>query len=150
MNSIQQIIYDHLKNDIKKELIDELEDENNQRYIDLINQEVDQHFKDNEIVLEEEESAHISSSHRPRVNYTMTEKTCIARVWNRSDTGQCSRNKCNESYSFCTIHHKKVIKFGYWWLGNIDEPIQECYEHYNKITHYPINYSDSKRTPDKN
>ena len=130
MNSIQQIIYDHLKNDIKKELIDELEDENNQRYIDLINQEVDQHFKDNEIVLEEEEAVFIGSSHIPRERFTITDKTCIARVWNSGDLSQCSRNKCNESYRFCTIHHKQIKNKGYLCFETINDELKEHYIHF--------------------
>lgn len=142
MNSIQQIIYNHLKNDIKKELLNELKEQDNQRYIDLINQEVNTYFQENDVVLEDDDGDEndYNKERRP-----ITENTCKARTWKGTGVDgyveQCSRNKCSDSDCFCTRHHKKFLEHGFWWLRTVDEPIQKCYINYNKKEHYPKNYS---------
>ena len=143
MNSIQKIIYNHLKKDIKQELIDELQDKNNQRYIDLINQEVDTYFQENNINLDDHVNDEEYKERKP-----ITENTCKARTWQgtgvKGYVEQCSRNKCLDSDCYCTLHHNKNIKKGFWWLGTVDESIQECYIDYNKKKHFPENYIGDK------
>jgi hypothetical protein len=144
MNSIKKIIYDHLKNDIKQELIDELQDKTNQRYIDLIHKEVDTYFQENNINLDD----NIDHDEEYKERRPITENTCKARKW--GGTGvvgyveQCSRNKCEDSDIYCTMHNNKFLEHGFWWLGNVNEPIQECYIDYNKKEHYPDNYIGDK------
>tara|TARA_Y100000389_G_C17282225_1_gene423568 strand:+ start:138 stop:572 length:435 start_codon:yes stop_codon:yes gene_type:complete len=144
MNSIQKFIYNHLINDIKQELIDELQDKSNQRYIDLIHREVDTYFQENNINLDD----HVDDDEDFKQRKPITEKSCKARTWQGTGvTGyveQCSFNKCEDSECFCRKHHKKYLEKGFWWLGTIDEPIQECYIHYNKKKHYPENYIGDK------
>jgi hypothetical protein len=146
MNSIQIFIYNHLKFDIKQELINELQDVTNQRYIDIIHKEVDMYFQENDIHLDEniDDDDDDFKQRKP-----ITENTCKARTW-KKHTGvngyveQCSRNKCEDSDCYCTLHHNKNIKNGFWWLGSVDEPIQECYIDYNKKEHFTKNYIGDK------
>jgi hypothetical protein len=144
MSSIQHIIYNHLKNDIKQELINELQDKTNQRYIDIINQEVDTYFQENDVVLEDDDDDDDNDKERRPI----TENTCKARTWQGTCVDgyveQCSRNKCKYSDIYCTMHHNKNIKKGFLWLGSVYEPIQESYIDYNKKPHKPKNYIGDK------
>ena len=134
MNNIPELIINHLKNDVIKELIEELHDPTNERYILEINEVVDKYFKDNKVILEEDiedEEVLISISHIPRDKFTYTEHTCIARVWNRGDPGQCSKKKCEGKDALCTAHSNQFKKHGYLCLGTINEEPKKEYIHYN-------------------
>jgi hypothetical protein len=73
-----------------------------------------------------------SKKYKETKKFTTT--SCSARIWNHGYGKQCSHNKLS-SGCYCKFHTEKVNKYGYWWLGNYNEELQQNPKHYNGVIH---------------
>jgi len=123
--------YEFIKEKLKKDIIEEMS--KNKRYENMIQKEIDDYFKNNEI--EFNESNKIIGTHqvRNRDAYEKKENKCKALVWNEGFGGQCSRSMKDDCGGFCKQHFKKGGEE--WWLGTIEKRVERPVDIKGKV-HY--------------